>query len=760
MKNHIWRSACAALLGATLVANAATPVTATVRKSATQAPRAPALAANKILVVTNNTAGAPFGDYLVEILRAEGLNTIDVMALSAVTATDLTDHAVTVLAETALTAPQAALFTTYVNGGGRLLAMKPDPQIKGLFNLGAAAAPVSNGYVRVNAGGILDGFAAGIGFPDTPLQIHGVTDAYPISNPAQATAVATLYSNGDTATSFPAVVLSNMGTGKAAAFLYDLARNVAYTRQGNPANADQNIEANFWNPPTNTFPIFNVSDLFQTAGTTETLWIDRERMSIPQADVQQRLFARLVRYLASAQVPLPQFWYFPKSERSMVVLTMNNSNGSTKGILDLATMAEKYGGTASVFMAYYSGNLPTITATQLVSRGHEIGILPTQYFDDLVTPGLDITTLEDGYTKLRQWYADPNGYQSISPTVAVRSYDFSWKGWSGGAEVAAANGIKMDMNYSNVGRWLRKPDGTWPRGYLNGSGLPMRFVKADGTIVPVFQQLTQLADIQLLDIINEYGYERLSVGAAVDVCKQTIDASLSKDYGAVTLDLQNVYFYQEVQSWLDQCLAYANTNGVPILNAGQWAAFTEARQEGKFANVTWNNTTAQLSFSLVATTTPGLAFTIMLPLVHSGSSLKTVTVDGAPTPYSVELVDGVNTGFISVASGSANIVATYEADTALTGVAAANSSPQVLLKTVAFTATVTGGSNPNFVWQFGDGEFGSGANTTHAFKTYPLGGTQVVTLTASNGAGSVVRTTTVTLLLPPQSYLPIVTKLK
>ncbi|NJM39692.1 MAG: PKD domain-containing protein [Anaerolineae bacterium] len=213
-----------------------------------------------------------------------------------------------------------------------------------------------------------------------------------------------------------------------------------------------------------------------------------------------------------------------------------------------------------------------------------------------------------------------------------------------------------------------------------------------------------------------------------------------------------------MQSWLDQCLKYANDNSVPILNAGQWATFTEARQDGKFANVIWDNTTAQLRFTLAATTTPSLAFTIMIPLVHSGSSLKTVTVDGTPTPYSVELVNGVNTGFVSVASGSANIVATYEADTALTGVTAANSSPQVLFKTVAFTATVSGGSNPNYVWQFGDGEFGSGANTTHAFKSYPLGGTQVVTLTASNGAGSVVMTTTVSLLLPPQSYLPLVSK--
>ncbi len=762
MRNQIWRGACAALLGATLVANSVTTTWAAVPAKEPLAPQVPALAANKILLVTNNTVAAPFGDYLAEILRAEGLNTFDVVTLSALTATDLTEHAVTVLAETALTAPQATLLTTYVSGGGRLLAMKPDAQIKGLFSLGTAAGAVNNGYVRINSGSILDGFAAGIGFPDEALQIHGATDTYPITNPSLATAVATLYSNGNTATSFPAVVLSNAGSGKAAAFLYDLGRNVAYTRQGNPANADQNIDGNFWNAPTNTFPIINVPDLFQTVGTTATLWLDRERMSIPQADVQQRLFARLVRYLASAQVPLPQFWYFPKGARSQVVLTSNNANGTTQGLLDLTQMAEKYGGTATIFMAYFSGNLPPVTATQLVSRGHEIGILPIGYLDDLVTVGLDISNLDEGFTKLRQWYSDPASYQSITPTVAVRSYDFSWKGWSGGAELAAANGLKMDLNYANVGRWLRKPDGSWPHGYLTGSGLPMRFVKTDGTIVPVFQQLTQLVDIQLLSIINEFGYEGLEVNAAVALCKQAIDASIAKDYGVVTIDLQNVYFYKEVQSWLDQCLAYANSNSVPILNAGRWAAFTEARHDAQFTNVVWDTATAKLTFGVVATTTPGLALTMMIPLVHAGNSLKTVSIDGGPaTPYAIELVNGVNTAFVSLAAGNANVVASYEADTALTGVSAANSSPQVLYKPVVFTATVTGGSNPNYVWQFGDGTFGSGVVVSHTFNLYPFpSGTQLVTLTASNGAGPVVKTTTVKLLLPPQAYLPLVIKLK
>jgi hypothetical protein len=761
MRTKIWRSACAALLGATLVANSVTTASAAMPAKVPIAPQAPALAANKILLVTNNTAGAPFGDYLAEILRAEGLNTFDVVALSALTATDLTEHAVTVLAETTLTAPQAALLTAYVNGGGRLLAMKPDAQIKALFNLGNAAGAVNNGYVRINSGSVLDGFAAGVGFPDAALQIHGATDTYPITNPSLTTAVATLYSSGDTATSFPAVVLSNSGSGKAAAFLYDLGRNVAYTRQGNPANADQNIDGNFWDKPTNVYPIINVPDLFQNVGTTATLWLDRERMSIPQADVQQRLFARLVRYLASAQVPLPQFWYFPKGARSQVVLTANNNAASPIDFQRMISSAEKYGGTFTFFMSYFSnGEMPLTATVPLQGRGHEFGYIPTQYFDDSVTPGVvDIATLNDGFTTIGNWFS--SAYPPLTRTVAVRSNGRSWKGWTGGAELAAANNFKMDLNYANVGTWLRKADGSWPHGYLNGSGLPMRFVKSDGTIVPVFQQLTQLADIQLLGIIDEFGYEKLGVSEAVTLCKQTIDASITKDYGAVTLELQNVYFYQQTQEWLEQCLAHASTNNVPIWNAGRWSQFTEVRHDAQFTNVTWDNATAKLTFGVVATPTQGLALTMMIPLVHAGNSLKTVSIDGGPaTPYAVELVNGVNTAFVSLAAGPANVVATYEADTGLTGVTAANSSPQILYRPVVFTATVAGGSNPNYVWQFGDGSFGSGATTTHVFNVYPPGGTQVVTLTASNGAGPVMKTTTVKLLLPPQAYLPLVQKPK
>ena len=93
---------------------------------------------NTILVVVNSSGSLPFGAYLGEILHAEGLNSYDLIELSSLTSTALSQHDLTILGETALTSGQATLLQTYVNGGGRLIAMRPDSQIRSLFGLGAA----------------------------------------------------------------------------------------------------------------------------------------------------------------------------------------------------------------------------------------------------------------------------------------------------------------------------------------------------------------------------------------------------------------------------------------------------------------------------------------------------------------------------------------------------------------------------------------------------------------------------------------------
>jgi hypothetical protein len=71
------------------------------------------------------------------------------------------------------------------------------------------------------------------------------------------------------------------GQGQAAAFAYDLATSVVYTRQGNPAWATQERDG---------FAPIRPDDKFygNAAGDPRADWIDLNKVAIPQADEQQR----------------------------------------------------------------------------------------------------------------------------------------------------------------------------------------------------------------------------------------------------------------------------------------------------------------------------------------------------------------------------------------------------------------------------------------------------------------------------------------
>ena len=81
----------------------------------------------------------PFGRYYAEILRAEGLNEFAVTDICDVTAAMLAGYDVVVLGEMSLTPPRSTMLDNWVNGGGNLIAMRPDTQLAGLLGLTDAA---------------------------------------------------------------------------------------------------------------------------------------------------------------------------------------------------------------------------------------------------------------------------------------------------------------------------------------------------------------------------------------------------------------------------------------------------------------------------------------------------------------------------------------------------------------------------------------------------------------------------------------------
>src|SRR5207244_3518360 len=127
-----------------------------------------------------------------------------------------------------LTAAQVSILTTWVNAGGNLIAMRPDPQLATLLGLTVETGvqPVHDAYLQINTS-----TPPGTGLVAQTIQFHGIADRYMLNG---ATSIATLFSSDSTSLLRPAVTVNTVGAGHAAAFTFDLARSIVGLRQGNP----------------------------------------------------------------------------------------------------------------------------------------------------------------------------------------------------------------------------------------------------------------------------------------------------------------------------------------------------------------------------------------------------------------------------------------------------------------------------------------------------------------------------------------------
>jgi hypothetical protein len=599
------------------------------------------LVAPPILLIVNSSAANRFGLYLGEILRAEGLNAFDQVELSTLTAVQLAQYDVAVLAQTPLTSAQASMFNTYVSGGGALLAMRPDSQIANLFGLSGSAGTLNNGYLQIQNAAMFNGAASGSGLTSSTLQIHGDADQYALAS--GAVMLARLYSNAATSTPYPAVVAANTGTGQAVAFTYDLASNVVYTRQGNPANANMDVDGDYW---------VRTTDLFETIGGGAP-WIDRDKIPVPQADEQQRLFARLVQQLVGRMRPLPQLWYFPESAKTMLILTSDaHWNDASIDYAQFFADLNAHQGQASMYLAAEaSTSWPSNAALQTwQAQGNTFGIHP------YIGSGGDNSALTAGFNGVDSLFSS---MYTIPRSNTVRTHRYLWTGWTSAAETAAAHNIALDVSFAPWGAWFRKADGTWPHGYMTGSGLPMKFIRTDGTLTSVYQQLTNLTDDQLFN--EEGGFEGLTGSQAVAVSSGLIDASLAGNYSALT-QLHHVDYYASrsfLQTWLTGVVDYARSKGVPVWNADRWLSFTQTRHDANYTNINWDGGSGVLSFNIAMAATSGVTPTTMLPLSYGGGPLQSVTVDGGAYSYSVQTIKSVNVAFVSIPAGNHSVSATY-----------------------------------------------------------------------------------------------------
>ncbi len=573
-----------------------------------------------------------FGAYFSEILRAEGFSSFDVVGLGELER--LPRYELVILSQGALEATQATALASWVNAGGRLIAMRPGAELSELFGLEPGLGSTSEGYLQVPD--------PAWGIASEPLQFHGVADLH---RPASGVAVAArLLDRSRGATSYPALTVRSEigpGHGVAAAFAFDVSRSVVFTRQGDPARAGQS-------PKLDVVP--RASEFFDG-------YLDVQNFAIPQADEQQRLLVNLLLRLTADRTPLPRLWYLPGGRKLTVVMTGDDHNAG--GSVDFFNKLKappfspqgcsvKDWTCARATSWVYSGvgGLKNGAALQFAAQGFEVGPHVAMERDGGCATWSSQSDLAARFTARRHEFEQDYG-MAAPPTN--RSHCFVFPDWDTQPKVEQSLGIRLDENYTPYAL-----PGTKNRlGRLNGSALPMRFADTTGSALDIYQ------------LVSDMDYEYFDSGASSDQMRAAIAALFDGALGPRGFCgfVGTHYDYSggpeaNFEAALLAELTARATDQVSMISARQLLDWLDLRNGAATDDVTYDGQT--LRFRLVLNQSlenPGLE--VMLPRDSHSKRISVVALDGHPLAEKRRLdVRGVE--YVSFGASSGSYAAIYQ----------------------------------------------------------------------------------------------------
>jgi hypothetical protein len=561
-------------------------------------------------IVVLGSSSNPFSSYATEMLKAEGFNLFDSKDIASVNAAILGEYDVAILGNISLTSAQVTMLTNYVNAGGNLIAFRPDKQLAGLMGLTDATSTLSNAYLKIDTGSV-----PGAGIVSDSIQFHGTADRYTLNG---ATTKATLYSDANTATANPALTMRSVGAngGQAAAFTYDLARSVVYTRQGNPAWAGQDRDG--------IVPI-RPNDLFfgNAVGDPQPDWVDTTKMAIPQADEQQRLLANLVLEMDKDRKPLPRYWYFPREGKAVVVMTGDDhAVGGTAGRWDQYIADSPPGCSVALWQCvrgtsylYPGSPLTDAQAVAYEAQGFEVAFHGNNGGG---CSNWTVNTLTSRLTtQLAAWTAS---YPSVPPPTTHRLHCVAWSDWASLPKIELGFGWRLDTNYYHYPEtWI----GPIP-GFMTGSGMPMRFADLDGSLIDVYQAHTFWPD--------ESGQQfPFSSDTVLD---RAVGASGYYGWFMANMHTDNVTSFGS-----NAVIQSAQTRGVPVITARQMLNWTDGRDRSSFASIVWSGNT--LTFK-VRPDSAALGLDVMLPIQSKSGALSSLKRGTTNVPYTTQTIKGIS----------------------------------------------------------------------------------------------------------------------
>ncbi len=611
-----------------------------------------------VLVIT--TSSDPYGTYLAEMLRTEGINYFTVKDISQLSPALLDQYHMVLLAKTTLSSTEVSALDAWVRSGGNLIAMQPDKQLASLLGLVDQNQTLGEGYLKVDASTV-----PGAGITTETMQYHGNADKYTAASGTKV--IATLFSNDTTPTINPAITETTVGSGHAAAFTYNLPRSIALTHQGNPAWSSQERDG--------SSPI-RPNDLFYGGSSTD--WLNTAKAHIPQADEQQRVLINMILTMDAQNTPLPRFWILPNGLKAAVVMISDDhaTSSATYDIFnDLVTVSPHdcsvvaWQCARGSSLLYTTSGLSPAQADLAQSLGFSMGVHVQTSCGDF-----------GSYSDLSSSYSSQiNGFTSkytgITPQTFDRTHCYVWSDWDSVAKVDAANGLRINYNYE----WYPPSWTGGNTGYLTGSGLSMRFTDASGNMIDTYQGVTDL----------DYETDPSATSMNTDFDNATNSNAYYGVFGT-HYDTSGTNYYRLL-------IEAAQSHNIPLISASQLATWKDALNSSTFANV--SSSASKLTFT-VEVAEGGEGMQAMIPASSGNGALTKLEVNGSSVDYSTSLVKGVSYAIFGAEPGA--YTATYGTpalqDDSSTGTTTPSSSPSsqtAPAKAARATSTIIGTNNPS-----------------------------------------------------------------
>jgi hypothetical protein len=273
---------------------------------------------------------------------------------------------------------------------------------------------------------------------------------------------------------------------------------------------------------------------------------------------------------------------------------------------------------------YTDSGLTNAQALAYQNQGFEIGVHVNTNCENW-TP----QTLDSFFTNDIAGFAAK--YTSVPQAKTNRTHCLVWTDWATQPKVELSHGIRLDETYYY---WPMEWAQNHP-GFMTGSGMPMRFADLDGSIIDVYQAATHLT--------NE-----------TDNTSTSINSMLDKAVGSEGYYGVFGTHYNYTDEFSTTILNSAQAHNVSLISAQQLLTWLDGRNSSSFGKPTWNGT--QLAFSITVGAGANNLFA-MIPNQTTGGQLSSLTINGAPVSFTVEMIKGRSYAVFRAVNG--NAVATY-----------------------------------------------------------------------------------------------------